>query len=1312
MAKDVKFNIKLQVDGKDVVVQASTNVKQLANDLGLVHDRVTAADKAFMKWTQSVVAIGAVTNSIQQISDVLNTLTEDSRTFGAAMKAANTMAGKDAEGFEQLKDQVAELSKTIPMTRDALANGLYQVISNGVPEDNWISYLEASSRAAVGGIADVGEVVKVTSTVIKNYGLEWSAAKDIQDKIQLTAKNGVTSFDQLAAALPSVTGQAAQLGVSFTEMLAVMSTLTGVTGNTSEVATQLASVLTALTKESSNSQKMAEEMGISFNAASIKAAGGLRNYLQELDRTVTAYAQKSGQLKESIYSNLFGRAEALRLVNGLTGEMAAKFDENIAALDNSAGTIDKAFETMSSTGSATTQMLKNQFAAFTDLIAGIVGGIQPYLNFTSQMGMTILSVTSLTKAIKGLNIAHTLMIARTKAGGVAMLAFGLRANRAAAFSRVFSAALKGAAFQATAAKIAIRGLMIATGVTLALVALTEALSLFNSEADKTDAVTEAMTEAEDAYKSKMAETQMAVDDDIKKLQELINAKKDTTDEVRNLNTKYGELLGTYQSGAEWLTTLKNKSDDYCQQLAIEAKTDTIRRKIFEKNADLMVIAEKKRRLEDAGNAKRQMTVSNNGAESAEITVMTPEYRGVVDEERKLTGELEKLQGQFDLASAAAEKHRQQMQHTKIETQETAKEVSYLAMSYSELETAIEKQKKKIGKYAGASDKAKADGIDVAAESRKLQQMEARYKQLGKKYHLGSQSDSRKRQIVADPKTLEQLRTNIELSKKKLTGQDTDEQRQLQQQIALWQKKADAIDLAQKKAALPASIESQDDAQKTLDYLNTARRLATTKEQIADIDRQIAAVELKQAEMKRPADSERIATLQDIDKELNYQRALRKTAAAENIAQIDATINRLETLKSYTEHADVISMDNKALQTYDQLSIKLSYYRDQLKTATEEERAQIQTQIIELEKLRNKWDATLEAMKKPGPIGTLKTIEDLDNAISYYGQLQKHQSADEIAATQQVIQALETKKKAMQRPIELAGMQKEIDEINALSGREFKVKIKGIGFDALTDKIRELKKALNDIDNPPTENQRKQIEGMIAVYESWRKKSISSFDTARNGWDGIKGIGNSIQSITDALEGNGNAWQKTVALIDAFIGLYDGIQAVIGIINLLSAASSAHAVTKGVEAGAETTEATTREAATAANIIASTAQIAANKLETASWAELAAAITFAAHAYIPFAGTAIASGMIAAQQAAIIAAGIPKYEKGALAFGPTLGIFGEYAGASHNPEVVAPLDKLRSMIEPSSGFSGEVEFVIKGRRLVGVLNKEDKINKRS
>ena len=1239
MAKDVKFNIKLQVDGKDVVVQASTNVKQLANDLGLVHDRVTAADKAFMKWTQSVVAIGAVTNSIQQISGVLNTLTEDSRTFGAAMKAANTMAGKDAEGFAQLKDQVAELSKSIPMARDELANGLYQVISNGVPEDNWIDYLRASSRAAVGGIADVGEVVKVTSTVIKNYGLEWSAAQDIQDKIQLTAKNGVTSFEQLAAALPSVTGQAAQLGVSFTEMLAVMSTLTGVTGNTSEVATQLASVLTALTKESSKSQKMAEEMGISFNAASIQAAGGLRNYLQELDRTVTAYAQKSGQLKESIYSKLFGRAEALRLVNGLTGEMAAKFDENIAALDNSAGTIDKAFETMSSTGAATTQMLKNQFAAVTDLIAGIVGGIQPYLNFTAQLGMTILSVTSLTKAIKGLNIAHALMIARTKAGGVAMLAFGLRASRAAAFARVFSAALKGVAYQATATKIAIRGLMMATGVgaliagvTFAVEKLTgafeDASDAAEDTAEKIDRVADTAQQAQDAFANKQSEV------------------------YSSLMTKYAQLqtawkaLSTAHAKAQWIKDNKKAFEEL--GLKIHSAKDA--EDTFVGNTDAVVESFKAR-------AKA----------AARLAQLTEEYRI-----------------QMDLADEIARGDEQYRQENTVQAGEPVRKEGEFYPAGHSAEKGMEYVNS--GGHWVYTDKGAAQHNANIGKNPNLQSSRdalAASQERSKKIEGDIAADAKAATTKKNPTTTNTTNTKGDPNNDKII-EGAKSYADLTHNIGVYKKQLEAADPANKQL------------------------ITSLRQQIAEAEEAAQAAK----DLANGWDLQNPDTLEEIDEAISRQQALRKKASAENLQGIDAEIKRLQGLKAQMERNAKVPTPIEQIHTYEQLDEALAIYNDRLKVATEEERAQIQTQIIELEKLRKKWDATLEAMKKPGPIGTLKTIEDLDNAISYYGQLQKHQSADEIAATQQVIQALEAKKKAMQRPIELAGMQKEIDEINALSGREFKVKIKGMGFDALTDKIRELQKALNDIDNPPTENQRKQIEGMIATYEEWRRKSISAFDTARNGWDGIKGIGNSIQSITDALEGNGNAWQKTVALVDAFIGLYEGIQAVIGIINLLSAASSAHAVTKGVEAGAETTEAATREAATAANVAASVAQIAANKLETASWAELAAAMTFAAHAYIPFAGTAIASGMIAAQQAMIIAAGIPKYEKGALAFGPTLGIFGEYAGASHNPEVVAPLDKLRSMIEPSSGFSGEVEFVIKGRRLVGVLNKENKINKRT
>ena len=83
-------------------------------------------------------------------------------------------------------------------------------------------------------------------------------------------------------------------------------------------------------------------------------------------------------------------------------------------------------------------------------------------------------------------------------------------------------------------------------------------------------------------------------------------------------------------------------------------------------------------------------------------------------------------------------------------------------------------------------------------------------------------------------------------------------------------------------------------------------------------------------------------------------------------------------------------------------------------------------------------------------------------------------------------------------------------------------------------------------------------------------------------------------------------------------------------------------------------------------------------------------------------------------AAVTAAGIPMLAEGGVASGPTLAMVGEYAGANGNPEVIAPLDKLRELLAEPAGqidFS-RVEFKIRGRELVGILSKENNLTKRS
>ena len=96
--------------------------------------------------------------------------------------------------------------------------------------------------------------------------------------------------------------------------------------------------------------------------------------------------------------------------------------------------------------------------------------------------------------------------------------------------------------------------------------------------------------------------------------------------------------------------------------------------------------------------------------------------------------------------------------------------------------------------------------------------------------------------------------------------------------------------------------------------------------------------------------------------------------------------------------------------------------------------------------------------------------------------------------------------------------------------------------------------------------------------------------------------------------------------------------------------------------------------------------------------------------IPIVGPILAIAAVASVLAAL--ASIPKYAEGGLAYGKTLGMFGEYANASTNPEVVAPLSKLRDLIEPAGGMGGQVVFRIAGRDLEGVLNKRSQVNRRT
>lgn len=1064
MAKEIKFNVKLVVDGKEQLVTATSTAEELRRVLDSAKTSSQKLNAALVNFNQAVMAANNVTNAISQISGALNGVTEESRSFSAAMNAANTMAGKSGEDFARLKGQVAELSKSIPVVRDELANGLYQVISNGVPEDNWIAFLQKSAKASVGGIADLGETVKVTSTIIKNYGLSWDKAGDVQDKIQLTAKNGVTSFEQLAQALPRITGNAATLGVSIDELMATFATLTGVSGNTNEVATQMAAIFTALVKPSNEASKMAQQMGIEFDAAAIKAAGGMRNFLTDLDKNVKAYASKSGMLEQEIYGKLFGSVESLRALGPLTGQLAAKFNENVEAMKGSAGTIDDAFSIMSSSGAASLQILKNKFAEVGDAIASTMGGIMPVLSITAQIGNTVIAVSAMVSGLKNLAKIQAIVKVRTMAMNAASLVWNATSVRMNALVQVMTASFRGAAVSATTLKLAMQGLLISTGVGVAIVALTEAISYLMSSSDKAADSTKELSEAELAAQSaRQQEAQQIkavyseLDVNISKLKNFKGSKEEEKRIVGEMNRTYGETMGYYSTVSQWYTALIGNSKAYCSQMINEIRIRDLANKaadLQQKRHDFTHDDNGKPRRFSKKRKTRRVAIGQVDAGDGKII---PQY---ADVEIKGSSDLEKANAK------ATDLYRQE--------QSVRKQMENLVKQNNQINYKHFKGYKPTAPTVIAPTPAKTTPKTTPG----------------------------KHDTNTEPKT------HVE---------------ELQAQLAA----------AQKEMGNAMTVE--------------ARVKADAK--IQDIQRQID--EATKGKVSIEAETEPTYIVQGSDADKRQSR----TNAQHNIDRIrqDFEIGLIDKEDAERQIADI----NKQLEKLGVKPIEVHF-----KTYIEELQEQLHDAQQEFEEA-----TTIGARVKADA-----KIADIQRQI------------DETTKGKVSIKA-ETEPTYIVQGSAADKRQSHSNAQNKASRIQTDYEIGIIGKDEALKEIEEINRQLAEI-------------GLRPIKIELDSKGFDKvFGDIKSGWGSIQGVGNGIQGISDALEGNGDAWQQVTGLINGFISIAEGIQGIVELFGMLTAATSAHAAASTTDAAATAGEA----AAATANTAAKSGEAVANA--TASGAKM-------------------------------------------------------------------------------------------------------------
>ena len=468
MAKEIKFNIKLLIDGKEQLVTASTSAKEL-------RDNLDAAKSSAAKFREKMITVNQTVAALQNASSAINGLRD-------------TMAGLTAS-YNAVQQANTQLTTVMRQRMDATEEDIKKV--NEV--------IGAQSKLGVIGGTIQKTGAQQIATFLKEKGTLEQLIPAMNDL--LAQQKGLNATQEDARSVANLMGKA-------------------MTGQTSAL----------------------RRVGITFSEA------------QENIMKYGTEQQRAAMLAQIITDNV--------------GHMNAQLGKT------DAGQLKQA---------------EMQFAAIKVQIGELVSKWLPKITFAAQALTIVNSMISLGNSIKGATMVIANFGITTKAVNAVCIGFRTSVVGLTAVTRVMQAAFTGATIGATTLKVAIKSLLISTGVGVAVWALTEAISYLATSSDKAAGSTKQLTAEEEAAQAarqqeaqQRAEISAAIDINIAKLKAFKGSKEEEKKLVGEMNNTYGDAMGYYSTVAQWYTALVGNSKAYCNQMINEIRI----RDLANKAADL------------------------------------------------------------------------------------------------------------------------------------------------------------------------------------------------------------------------------------------------------------------------------------------------------------------------------------------------------------------------------------------------------------------------------------------------------------------------------------------------------------------------------------------------------------------------------------------------------------------------------------------------------------------------------------------------------------------------------------------------------
>lgn len=322
-----------QIEGEFTNIEAI--VGNITRPLAAIGEGVLKADAAL-----AALAVGGMALALKASSDF-------NLSFGLISTSVSA-TGSDLSSFRQ--DVLNYANGSVKSISDINA-AIYTAVQAGVEYGDSIDFIRKSEELAVANKANLNTTVDLLTATMNAYGMKMTDLAHINDVYFTSTLIGKQTIDELGASMGQVVTIAANSGVSFEELSAAVATMTAKGIETSTAITALRGVITTFTNPSEEARKAAAALGIDLSYASLHSQG--------LAGALNDVMVKTGGSTEKMIG-LFTEMRAMTGVTALAGDGMKFFNEALSKINDSAGSAEAAYQKMVNTFSNQAQLIKNQ----------------------------------------------------------------------------------------------------------------------------------------------------------------------------------------------------------------------------------------------------------------------------------------------------------------------------------------------------------------------------------------------------------------------------------------------------------------------------------------------------------------------------------------------------------------------------------------------------------------------------------------------------------------------------------------------------------------------------------------------------------------------------------------------------------------------------------------------------------------------------------------------------------------------------------------------------------------------------------------